>query len=131
MGMIEGNVFKNALNKTILAQAMVLNTRNELIKRFMDNRILLPYLMKRCRKSDLSDAKVEIIQRELGNLLHCGLTQLPNYKDIIESVKSACSSEPAKANEFRFFSEIEKVFRKHINLNNQHQIWAQQETIAA
>jgi hypothetical protein len=129
--MVEGNVFKSAWNKTILAQAMVLSVRNELIKRFIDNRILVPYLMKRCPAAELSDAKVEIIQRELTQLLGCGINQLSNYKDIVESVKLACSSEPAKAKENRFFAEIERVFRKYVNLNNQHQLWAQQETIAA
>jgi hypothetical protein len=118
-------------NKTILAQAMVLHVRNELIKRFMDNRILVPYLMKRCQAAELSDAKVEVIQRELMKLLSSGMGQLPNYKDIVESVKVACNSEPAKAKEIRFFSEIERVFRRYVNLNNQHQIWVQQETIAA
>jgi hypothetical protein len=131
MSMVEGNVFKSAWNKTILAQAMVLSVRNELIKRFMDNRILVPYLIKRCQAVELSDAKVENIQRELAQLLNNGLDQLPHYKDIVDSVKTSCSREPAKASEKRFFHEIERVFRKYVNLNNQHQLWAQQETIAA
>jgi hypothetical protein len=109
-------------NRTLMAQAVVLGVRNNLIKRFLDNRVLVPYLTEQCAE-DVSNFKVEVIQRDLEKLLSCGMSQLPKYKSVVDSVKLAGSEEPARSNEGMFFPEIERVLRKYVNLHKQLPIW--------
>lgn len=110
-------------NKTILAQSIVLAVRRNLIRRFSDNNVLMPYLVSRCQPGEITSANVQNIQRELSELLQCGHAKLSEYRDVVESVKQAQSEEPARSNESIFFTEIERVLRKYVDLNKQLPLW--------
>lgn len=110
-------------NKTILAQGIVLAVRRNMIRRFTDNNVLVPYLVSQCQPEEITAANVQNIQRELSELLDCGHTKLPEYRNVVESVKQAQSEEPARSHESIFFAEIERVLRKYVHLNKQLPLW--------
>jgi hypothetical protein len=87
--------------------------RNDLIKDFLDERILIDYLSAQFKIMTVSAVKVEFIKADLRRMLISPVdTEL--YKPIIEDFKATGSAFLSERNEKLFYKEIEGVLKKFI-----------------
>ena len=87
--------------------------RNDLIKDFLDERILITYLSAQFRITDISNVKIELIKADLQRHLIAPV-DLEWYKTIIEDFKTSGSTALTEENEKLFYKEIEGVLKKYI-----------------
>jgi len=93
--------------------SIVQKLRNDLIKDFLDERTMIAYLSKEFRMMDVSRIKVELIKKDLKELL---LTPVDAtlYKTIIDEINDSGIANLSLGNEKLFYREIEAVLKKYI-----------------
>jgi len=91
---------------------LIRKLRNDLIKDFLDERILLQYFASNFNVRDVSPIKVEFIKKALKELLIAPV-DLTHYRPIIEQIKNTESAALSEGNEQLFYKELESVFKQH------------------
>jgi hypothetical protein len=92
---------------------VVRRLRNDLIKDFLDERVLIEYLSTQYRIMELSRVRVQFIKADLQRLL-IEPVDLEWYKPIVEDYKATGSAALSERNEKLFYKEIEGVLKKYI-----------------
>jgi hypothetical protein len=92
---------------------VVRRLRNDLIKDFLDERVLIEYLSTQYRIMELSRVRVQFIKADLQRLL-IEPVDLEWYKPIMEDYKATGSAALSERNEKLFYKEIEGVLKKYI-----------------
>jgi hypothetical protein len=87
--------------------------RNDLIKDFLDERLLREYVSKHFRINDLSNIKIELIKRDLKELL-ISPVDIHHYKPIISQIHESDSAALTESNEQLFFKELENLFKRYL-----------------
>jgi hypothetical protein len=87
--------------------------RNNLIKDFLDERVLTLYLSQQFRNIELSAFKAECIRKDLKNLLIAPVN-IELYNVIIEDYKTTGNTTLSKGSEKLFYREIDKVLNTYL-----------------
>lgn len=91
---------------------LIRKLRNDLIKDFLDERLLKEYLTTNFNIRDISPVKTEFIKKALKELLIAPVN-ITHYSPIIDHIKATDSAALAEGNEQLFYKEIEMVFKQH------------------
>ena len=92
---------------------LVRKVRNDLIKDFLDERFLLEYLATQFRVKDLSNIKLQLIKKDLKELL-ISPVNTNHYGSLISHIRLTDSASLAENNEQLFYKEVENVLKKFI-----------------
>jgi hypothetical protein len=95
---------------------LVRKLRNDLIKDFLDERILVPWLKDRYQVPDLSPVKVQLIRKELKTLL-ISPVDIHHYQSLIEHVRTTGSAGISGGYEPLFYDELTRVFRRYLYID--------------
>jgi hypothetical protein len=92
---------------------LVRKLRNDLIKDFLDERLLREYVSKHFRINELSNVKIELIKRDLKELL-ISPVNTRHYGPIISQIHETDSAALTETNEQLFFKELENLFKRYL-----------------
>jgi hypothetical protein len=92
---------------------LVRKLRNDLIKDFLDERMLNEYMATQFRVKDLSPVKLEFIKKELKELL-ISPVNLNHYQGLITQIKTTDSATLTENNEHLFYRELEGILKKYM-----------------
>jgi len=87
--------------------------RNDLIKDFLDERVLISYWSARFKNVELTAQKSERIKIDLKNLLITPVN-IELYSSIIEDYKTTGNTSVSKDNEKLFYQDVDKILNIHI-----------------
>lgn len=105
--------FSTAQQESVDIVDIIRRLRNELVKDFLDERVLLEYLSTQYRIMDLSRIKLEFIKADLQRLLIAPV-DMEWYKPILEDYTASGSAALTEGNEKLFYKEIEGILKKYI-----------------
>jgi hypothetical protein len=109
----EDSTFLSKKNEAVDIIDVIRKLRNDLIKDFLDERMLISYLSTQYRIMDLSNVKIEFIKADLKKLL-ISPVYIELYKPIMEDYRVTESVGLTERNEKLFYYEIEVVLKKYI-----------------
>ena len=92
---------------------LIRKLRNDLIKDFLDERCLKQYLEAQFRIREISNVKVELIKRDLKEML-ISPVNISHYQDLIIHIKETDSAALTENNERLFYKEIENLLKRYI-----------------
>jgi hypothetical protein len=92
---------------------LVRKLRNDLIKDFLDERHLKEYLAENFRVRELSNVKIELIKRDLKELL-ISPVNVNHYEPLINQIRQTDSAGLTESNESLFYRELENIFKRYI-----------------
>src|SRR5689334_22532894 len=92
---------------------LVRKLRNDLIKDFLDERLLKEYISSQFRVKELSNVKVEFIKRDLKELL-ISPVNTQHYDALITQIKHTDSAALTETNEQLFYKELETIFKRYL-----------------
>ena len=92
---------------------LVRKLRNDLIKDFLDERLLSEYVSKHFRIHELSNVKIELIKRDLKELL-ISPVNTRHYEPIISQIHETDSASLTESNEQLFYKELESLLKRHL-----------------
>lgn len=92
---------------------LIRGLRNDLIKDFLDERILAAYWAEQYRIHSPSKIKIQLIRRDLKELLIAPVN-VDHYRPIIEQIRETDSAGLAKTHEGLFYDELHQIFRKYL-----------------
>jgi hypothetical protein len=92
---------------------LVRKLRNDLIKDFLDERYLKDYLANKFRVRELSNVKIELIKKDLKELL-ISPVNLNHYGPLIDQIRQTDSAALTETNEPLFYRELENIFKRYI-----------------
>ena len=87
--------------------------RNELVKDFLDERVMQEYLSTQYKINELSRVKVEFIKGDLQRLL-ISPVNMEWYKPIMDEYTASGSAALTEGNERLFYKEIEGILKKYM-----------------
>lgn len=93
--------------------SLITKLRNDLIKDFLDERLLAVYFNSKYMLAELSNVKIQFIRRDLKELYMSPL-DTEHYAPIIEEIKNNERTSLAEGNEQLFYKEIENILQKYI-----------------
>lgn len=108
---METRTFTEQFNREAVID-LVRKLRNDLAKDFLDERYLKHYLEEQYRYRDLSAARLELIKRDLKELLITPV-DVKHYARLIDQIQETQSASLAD-NEHLFFKEIEVILKRYI-----------------
>lgn len=111
--MKESYTFLPSTEKAADIVDVIRRLRNDLIKDFLDERVLIDYLSTQYRIMELSRVRVEFIKADLQRLLIAPV-DLAWYKPILDDYQATGSAALSERNEKLFYKEIEGVLKKYI-----------------
>jgi hypothetical protein len=111
--MKESYTFLPSASEAVDIVDVVRRLRNDLIKDFLDERVLIEYLSTQYRIMEISRVRVEFIKADLQRLLIAPV-DLEWYKAIVEDYKATGSAALSDRNEKLFYKEIEGILKKYI-----------------
>ena len=111
--MKESYTFLPSTSEAVDIVDVIRRLRNDLIKDFLDERVLIEYLSTQYRIIELSRVRVQFIKADLQRLL-IGPVDLEWYKPIVEDYQATGSAALSDRNEKLFYKEIEGVLKKYI-----------------
>ena len=111
--MKESYTFLPSTSEAVDIVDVVRRLRNDLIKDFLDERVLIEYLSTHYRIMELSRVRVQFIKADLQRLL-IEPVDVEWYKPILEDYKTTGSAALSERNEKLFYKEIEGVLKKYI-----------------
>ena len=91
---------------------LVRKTRNNLIKDFLDDRMLKEYVSTHFGVRELSPVKVEFIRRDLKALLISPVNE-NHYEPVISHIKAE-DAPLMEVNEQLFYRELENIFKRYM-----------------
>lgn len=92
---------------------VVRKVRNDLIKDFLDERLLKEYVSRHFRIHELSNVKTELIKRDLKELL-ISPVNMNHYQPIITQIKESDSAALAESHEQLFYKEVETLLKRYL-----------------
>lgn len=92
---------------------LIRKIRNDLVKDFLDERHLQAYVSRQYNIRELSRVKVELIRKELKELLIMPV-DIAHYSPLIEYIRETDSASLADKHELLFYQEVERVFKKYL-----------------
>lgn len=92
---------------------VVRKVRNDLIKDFLDERLLREYVAKHFRIHELSNVKIELIKRDLKELL-ISPVNVSHYEPIITQIHESDSAALTESNELLFYRELENLLKRYL-----------------
>ena len=92
---------------------VVRKVRNDLIKDFLDERLLREYVAKHFRIHELSNVKIELIKRDLKELL-ISPVNIHHYEPIITQIHESDSASLTESNEQLFYKELENLLKRYL-----------------
>ncbi len=92
---------------------VVRKVRNDLIKDFLDERLLREYVSKQFRIHELSNVKIELIKRDLKELL-ISPVNVQHYEPIITQIHESDSASLTESNEQLFYRELENLLKRYL-----------------
>ena len=92
---------------------LVRQLRNDLIKDFLDERHLKEYVSNQFGVRELSNIKIELIKRDLKELL-ISPVNLNYYDPLISHIRQTDSAALAENNEQLFYKELEMVIKRYL-----------------
>jgi len=92
---------------------LIRKLRNDLIKDFLDERCLKQYLEAHFRIREISNVKIELIKRDLKEML-ISPVNINHYQDLINHIKETDSAALTENNERLFFKEIETLLKQYL-----------------
>lgn len=92
---------------------LITKLRNDLIKDFLDERLLKQYFHSKYMLAELSEVKIQFIRRDLKEL-YISPINTEHYQPIIDEIKHNDRTSLAEGNEQLFYREIEGILRKYI-----------------
>jgi hypothetical protein len=92
---------------------LIRKLRNDLIKDFLDERLLKEYIANQFRVRELSGVKIEFIKRDLKELL-ISPVNTNHYQQLIEQIKTTDSAALTETNEHLFYREVDNIFKNYI-----------------
>ena len=105
--------FLTTSGETIDIVDVIRKLRNDLIKDFLDERVLINYLSEQFRIMELNRVKIEFIKADLQRLLIAPVN-MEWYKPILDDFQLTGSAALTEGNEKLFYKEIEGVLKKNI-----------------
>jgi hypothetical protein len=111
--MKESYTFLSSTSEAVDIVDVIRRLRNDLIKDFLDERVLIEYLSTQYRIIELSRVRVQFIKADLQRLL-IEPVNLEWYKPILEDYKATGSAALSDRNEKLFYKEIEGILKKYI-----------------
>ena len=105
--------FLTTSGETIDIIDVIRKLRNDLIKDFLDERVLVTYLSEQFRIMELNKVKMEFIKGDLQRLLIAPVN-MEWYKPILDDFQTTGSAALTEGNEKLFYKEIEGVLKKFI-----------------
>jgi hypothetical protein len=87
--------------------------RNELVKDFLDERVLKEYLAIQYNFHSISHIQLEFMKADLHRLLIAPV-DLTLYAPVIEEYKASGSAALTEGNERLFYLEIEKILKRNM-----------------
>ncbi len=100
-------------NESVDIVDIIRRLRNELVKDFLDERVMQEYLSSQYRITELSRVKVEFIKGDLQRLL-ISPVNMEWYKPIMDDYKATGSAALTDGNERLFYKEIEGILKKYM-----------------
>jgi hypothetical protein len=97
-------------NESILD--LVRKVRNDLIKDFLDDRVLRQYMARQFNIAELPLIKIEFIRTELKELL-ISPVNVDHYHMLIEQIRQTDSASLSEGNDTLFYREVEGILRKY------------------
>ena len=92
---------------------LIRKVRNDLVKDFLDDRVLLEYLKTNFRITDLSRVKLEFIRNDLKEMLICPVN-VGHYTNLINQIRETNSASLSGGNEALFYYEVELILKKYL-----------------
>jgi hypothetical protein len=92
---------------------LVRTLRNQLIKDFLDERILIEYLAGKYNKKELSNTRMAFVKKELGDLLIAPV-DVQHYSSLIHEIEENQTASLSYKNESLFYKEIDSILSKYI-----------------
>jgi hypothetical protein len=111
--MKESYTFLPSTSEAVNIVDVVRRLRNDLIKDFLDERVLIEYLSTQYRIMELSRVRVQFIKADLQRLLIAPV-DLERYRPIVEEYQATGSAALSDRNEKLFYKEIEEILKKYI-----------------
>lgn len=105
--------FSTAQHESVDIVDIIRRLRNELVKDFLDERVLLEYLSTQYKIMELSRVKVEFIKGDLHRLLIAPV-DMEWYKPILDDYQASGSAALTEGNERLFYKEIEGILKKYM-----------------
>lgn len=93
--------------------ALIQTTRNDLIKDFLDERQMKDYVHHQYKIDDLSNTKIQLIKRDLMELLTSPVNS-NWYATLIQYIKTNDVAAISDEHRFLFYREIEMILKKYI-----------------
>jgi hypothetical protein len=92
---------------------LIRKVRNDLVKDFLDERVLNEYLAATYRAKPLNKVQQELVRQELKDLL-ISPVDVSHYKTLIEHIKEHDSASLTEKYEPLFYRNIESAMKKHM-----------------
>lgn len=92
---------------------LIKKLRNDLIRDFLDERVLKEYVQTKYHHSDLNSIKLEFIRKDLKELYASPINDA-HYKPLIEEIQNHERTSLVEGNEQLFYRDIESIFEKYI-----------------
>ena len=100
-------------NESVDIVDIIRRLRNELVKDFLDERVLHEYLSTQYKITELSRVKAEFIKGDLQRLL-ISPVDMNWYKPIMDDYRATGSAALTEGNEKLFYKEIEGILKKYM-----------------
>lgn len=100
-------------NEEVDIISLITKLRNDLIKDFLDERLLKQYFHSKYLLAELSNPKIQFIRKELKELYTSPLNE-EHYQPIIDEIKNNERTSLAEGNEQLFYKEIENILQRYI-----------------
>lgn|SRR6187402_2195217 len=107
------HTFSTAQNESVDIVDIIRRLRNELVKDFLDERVLHDYLSTQYKITELSRVKAEFIKGDLQRLLIAPV-DMTWYKPIMDDYQATGSAALTEGNEKLFYKEIEAILKKYM-----------------
>lgn len=92
---------------------LITKLRNDLIKDFLDERLLKEYFQSKYHHlPEISKIKLEFIRKDLKELFLSPINMI-HYKPLIDEIQTHERTSLTEGNEALFYQEIEAIFRKY------------------
>lgn len=92
---------------------LVRTLRNQLVKDFLDERVLIEYLAGTYNKKELSNTRMAFVRKELKELLIAPV-DVHHYSSLINDIEENNRTAISYKNETLFFKEIDRILSKYI-----------------
>lgn len=92
---------------------LIRKIRNDLVKDFLDDRILTEYLRDAYNLKEVNSIKLEFIRRDLKEyLIHP--VDTAHYDRLIHQIRSTDTASLSEGNDLLFYKDIDRIIRRYL-----------------